>query len=57
MCYRDKIRLYGINSGGGYVDKTWSINSLTVKSGAQTLNNLALGSNNTVTQDTSISWV
>lgn len=57
MCYRDTIRLYGINSGGSYVDKSWSINSLTVKSGSQTLNNLALSSNNTVTQDTSISWV
>lgn len=57
MCYRGTIRSYGINGSGTYVDRYAYVNDLSVASGSQTAGYLTLYSNNTVTQDTTISWV
>lgn len=57
MFYRDKIRSYGINGSGDYVDRYGYIDDLSVKSGSQSAGYLHLNSNNTVTQDTTVSWV
>lgn len=57
MCYRDHIRSYGINGSGTYVDRYGYIDNLSVASGAQSAGYLYLYSNNTVTQDTTVSWV
>lgn len=57
MMYRGEIRLHGINGGGTYYDDHFYINNFSVMSGAQTNWILELTSANTVSQDTSISWV
>lgn len=58
MAYKDYIRIYGITSGGAYSDQYSYINNLTAGSGsAQQTGVLHINSNNTITQDTSISWV
>ena len=57
MMYRGEIRLHGINGGGTYYDDYFYINNFSVMSGAQTNWILELTSANTVSQDTSISWV
>lgn len=58
MAYRDCIRIYGITSGGAYSDTYSYINNLTVGSGkAQQTGVLRVNANNTISQDTSISWV
>lgn len=56
MMYRDHIRSYGINGGGTAVDKYTYINDFAVKAGSQTASNMTLNANNTVTQDTTITW-
>lgn len=57
VAFRGHIRLHGINSGGGYSDDYFYVNNFAVKGGAQSNGILSLTSANTVTQDTSISWV
>lgn len=57
LYYRDVIRLYGINSGGSYVDTYTYINNFAVGAGAQNNGVFHTNSNTTVYQDTSISWV
>lgn len=57
MMYRGEIRLHGINGGGTAYDDYFYINNFSVMSGAQTNWILELTSANTVSQDTSISWV
>ena len=56
MMYRDHIRSYGIDGGGSYHDVYTYINDFEVKSGAQNHSNMSLNANNTVTQDTWITW-
>lgn len=57
MAYRGEIRLHGINGGGTAYDDYFYVNNFSVMSGAQTNWILELTSANTVSQDTSISWV
>lgn len=57
MMYRGEIRLHGINGGGTAYDDYFYINNFSVMSGAQTNWILELTSANTVSQDTSVSWV
>lgn len=55
MLYRGYVHVYGINSGGGYVDTYVYINNFTVMQGTQSSGALTIY-NSQVTQDTSFVW-
>lgn len=57
VAFRGEIRLHGINGGGTSYDDYFYVNNLSVKTGSQSTGILSLNANNTVTQDTSTSWV
>lgn len=57
MIYRGELRFHGINGGGTYYDDYFYVNNFAVQWGYQANWILEVTDNNTITQDTSISWV
>ena len=57
MMYRGELRFHGINGGGTYYDDYFYVNNFKLQWGYQANWILEVTDNNTISQDTSISWV